>query len=212
LEQGVRQGVEQTIAKMKAEGADVEEVSLPSIDLALACYYILVPAEVSSNLSRYDGIKFGHSASEAKNLAETYALSRDQGFGAEAKRRILIGTYVLSSGYYDAYYKRAQKVRTIIINEFAQAFKKFDVLVGPTAPTTAFGLGQKAHDPLAMYLNDIMTVAINIVGCGAISIPCGLSGGMPVGFQLIADQKNEKTLLAAASAVEALHEPLEVPV
>lgn len=212
LEDGVRERVEATINKMKAEGAEVSEVSLPSIDLALACYYILVPAEVSSNLSRYDGVKYGHSAGEAKTLAETYALSRDHGFGSEAKRRILIGTYVLSSGYYDAYYKRAQKVRTILINEFKEAFKKFDLLVGPTTPSTAFSIGQKAHDPLEMYLNDIMTVAVNIVGCGAISVPCGLSDGMPVGFQLIADQKNEKTLLESAAAVEKLFEPLEVPV
>ncbi len=207
----VKASVQKAIAELQASGASVEEVSLPSVDLALACYYILVPAEVSSNLARYDGVKYGHSAAEAKTLEETYKLSRDQGFGAEAKRRILIGTYVLSSGYYDAYYKRAQQVRTKLIQEFDDAFKKFDLLVGPTAPTTAFSLGQKAHDPLAMYLCDIMTVAVNLVGVPAISIPCGLANGLPVGVQLIAAQKGEGQLLAAASALEGKLGRLEVP-
>ncbi len=222
LGEDVRQRVEDTIARLKADGADVSEVSLPSVDLALACYYVLVPAEISSNLSRYDGVKYGHTAREAKNLAETYALSRDQGFGAEAKRRIILGTYVLSSGYYDAYYKQAQKVRTLLINEFKQAFEKYDVLVGPTSPTTAFALGSKSRDqkavsgkqtdPLAMYLTDIMTVAVNLVGVPAISIPCGTAGDMPVGFQLIANQKGEQKLFQAAKAVEELVGTLELPV
>jgi aspartyl-tRNA(Asn)/glutamyl-tRNA(Gln) amidotransferase subunit A len=211
LDPKVKERVDQSLAQMKAAGADITEVSMPSVDLALACYYILVPAEVSSNLARYDGVKYGHNSDRAKNLADTYELSRDEGFGSEAKRRIIIGTYVLSSGYYDAYYKRAQKVRTVLINEFKEAFKKFDVLVGPTSPMTAFSLGSKSHDPLEMYLTDIMTVAVNLVGCAAITIPCGLADNMPVGFQLIADQCNERKLLSAANALEALHEPVEVP-
>lgn len=202
LDDGVHREVKKTIAELKAAGAQVQEVSLPAVDLALACYYILMPAEVSSNLARYDGIKYGYSAKEAKTLAETYDLSRDQGFGDEAKRRIMIGTYVLSSGYYDAYYKRAQKVRTLLIEQFNKAFESHDILVGPTAPTTAFGLGQKTHDPLSMYLTDIMTVAVNLVGVPAISLPVGLSEGLPVGFQIIAPQHEERRLLAVAAEVE----------
>lgn len=199
----VKKAVMDAVGKLKAAGAKVEEASLPSVGLALACYYILVPAEVSSNLSRYDGIRFGHSSKDAKNLAETFLKSRDEGFGAEAKRRVIIGTYVLSSGYYDAYYKRAQKVRTLLIKEFNEAFKNFDLLVSPTAPTTAFELGAKS-DPLAMYQNDIDTVAVNLAGNCAISIPCGSSQGLPIGLQLIAPQKGEKVLLAAAAEAEEL--------
>jgi aspartyl-tRNA(Asn)/glutamyl-tRNA(Gln) amidotransferase subunit A len=192
------------IDKLKAAGAEVEEISLPSVDLALACYYILVPAEVSSNLARYDGIRYGHSSDKASSLAETYLLSRDEGFGAEAKRRIMIGTYVLSSGYYDAYYKRAQKVRTLLIKEFNDAFSKYDLLLGPTTPTPAFTIGEKNQDPLAMYLSDVDTVAVNLVGCGAISIPAGTVNGLPVGLQLIAPQRAERELLGAAKAAESL--------
>lgn len=204
VDQGVRSGVLKTIDQMQAAGADITEVSLPSTDLALACYYILVPAEISSNLARYDGIKYGHSASEATSLAETYKLSRDQGFGAEAKRRIMIGTYVLSSGYYDAYYKKAQKVRTLIIEEFNNAFAQVDYLVGPNAPTTAFKLGQKAHDPLAMYLCDVMLVSVNLAGLPAVSLPIGLSESLPVGLQIIGTQKSDADLLEVASEVEKL--------
>jgi aspartyl-tRNA(Asn)/glutamyl-tRNA(Gln) amidotransferase subunit A len=200
----IKAGVDATVAKLKAEGAIVEEVSLPAVELALAAYYILVPAEVSSNLARYDGVKYGYSSPEAKDLEETYYMSRQEGFGAEAKRRILIGTYVLSSGYYDAYYKRAQSVRTKLIGEFDQAFAKYDFLLGPTAPTPAFKLGAKANDPLAMYLNDVMTVAVNLVGVPAISIPLGESHKMPFGLQLIAPQRAEKELLELATKVEEL--------
>lgn len=201
------------IDRLKSSGAHVEEVSLPSVELALACYYIIVPAEISSNLARYDGIKYGFSAPEAKTLAETYALTRDQGFGDEAKRRIMIGTYVLSSGYYDAYYKKAQQVRTLLIQEFEKAFQKYDLLVGPTSPTTAFKLGSKSHDPISMYLTDVMTVATNLVGNCAISIPSGKdSAGLPIGFQLIGPQKGENALLSAAAALEAQLGKLELPV
>lgn len=190
---------------LRANGATVEEVSLPSVDLALAVYYVLIPAEVSSNLARYDGIRYGHSSKDAKTLADIYRMSRDEGFGPEAKRRIMIGTYVLSSGYYDAYYKRAQKVRTLIIREFESAFEKYDLLFGPTAPTTAFKTGEKS-DPLSMYLSDVNTVAVNLVGCCGISVPGGTIDGLPIGIQLIGPQKGELQLLGAATKLESLLE------
>ncbi|MFI5240747.1 MAG: Asp-tRNA(Asn)/Glu-tRNA(Gln) amidotransferase subunit GatA [Candidatus Saccharimonadia bacterium] len=202
LDDGVRQRTDNVIEVIKSLGADTELVSLPAVDLALACYYIIVPAEISSNLARYDGIKFGYSDTSARNLAETYDLSRNNGFGAEAKRRILIGTYVLSSGYYDAYYKQAQKVRTLLIEQFEKAFKEYDILVGPTTPTTAFKLGENTQDPLSMYLSDVMTVAANLIGIPAISIPSGISEGLPVGFQLMAAQRQENSLLSVAHILE----------
>jgi aspartyl-tRNA(Asn)/glutamyl-tRNA(Gln) amidotransferase subunit A len=177
LQPGVRQQVESAIEKIRRAGAEVQEVSLPTLSLALAVYYIICPAEVSSNLARYDGQRFGYSDKDATNLDESYEFSREKGFGAEAKRRIMTGTYVLSSGYYDAYYKKAQTVRTKIINEFKEVFQKFDFLVGPTAPMTAFKIGEKSGDPMQMYLTDIMTVAANISGNPAISVPCGESDG-----------------------------------
>lgn len=204
LDPAVKSGILAVVNQLKAAGAEVHEVDLPAAELALACYYILVPAEVSSNLARYDGIKFGHRSSRAKDLESTYRLSREEGFGAEAKRRIMIGTYVLSSGYYDAYYKRAQKVRTRLVEEFQAAFAKYDLLLGPTAPTPAFPLGVKTQDPLAMYLNDVMTVAVNLVGVPAISIPAGLADGLPYGLQLIAPQRAEAELLNVAAATEQL--------
>ncbi len=204
LDTKIKDQIEAMVSQLEARGAKVEEVSLPATELALAAYYILVPAEVSSNLARYDGVRFGHSSAGATDLEETYRLSREEGFGAEAKRRIIIGTYVLSSGYYDAYYKRAQKVRTKLVGEFSAAFDKYDLLLGPTAPTVAFDLGSKSQDPLAMYLNDVMTVAVNLVGVPAISIPLGTVDNLPVGLQLIAPQRAERNLLAAASAVETI--------
>lgn len=204
LDPEVRARTQAAIDKLKTAGAEIVEISLPSVDLALPTYYILVPAEVSSNLSRYDGVKYGHYAKDSRTLGERYLQSRDQGFGAEAKRRILIGTYVLSSGYYDAYYKRAQKVRTKLIDEFKKAFEDVDVLVGPTTPSTAFKLGEKTNDPISMYLEDIMTVAANLVGVPAISVPAGEIDGLPIGVQLFANQTDETTLLEAAHLVEAI--------
>ncbi len=203
LQDDVKSVVETAITKLQAAGAEVSEVSLPSLPLALAVYYILVPAEISSNLSRYDGQRYGYSSPEAKDLETSYRRTREIGFGKEAKRRIMIGTYVLSSGYYDAYYKKAQTVRTKLINEFNDAFKQFDFLVGPVAPTTAFKIGAIA-DPLQMYLCDVMTVAANMVGCPSISLPAGLSGNLPVGLQLMAPQKADKQLLALAGSAEDL--------
>lgn len=188
----------------KDQGASVEEVSLPSIGLALAVYYVLCPAEVSSNLSRYDGQRYGFSDIEAQNLDESYTGSRSIGFGGEAKRRIMIGTYVLSSGYYDAYYQKAQLVRTKIINEFQKAFATYDILIGPTAPVTAFKIGEHTDDPLEMYLIDIMTGAANLVGVPSISIPAGRIDGLPVGLQIMADQKCDRKLLEIAKKTEEI--------
>jgi aspartyl-tRNA(Asn)/glutamyl-tRNA(Gln) amidotransferase subunit A len=204
LEPGVKNSIEEAIEKLKKAGALIEEISMPSLPLALAVYYIICPAEVSSNLSRYDGQRFGLSAKDAKNLDESYLLSREEGFGAEAKRRIMIGAHVLSSGYYDAYYKKAQTVRTKIIKEFEDAFSKFDFLLGPTCPSVAFKIGEKSGEPLQMYLTDIMTVAANISGNPAISVPAGKSEGLPVGLQLIAPHRADRELLGIAKGYEEL--------
>jgi aspartyl-tRNA(Asn)/glutamyl-tRNA(Gln) amidotransferase subunit A len=204
LEAGVKNSIEAAVEKLKKAGASVEEISMPSLPLALAVYYIICPAEVSSNLSRYDGQRFGLSAKDAKNLDESYLLSREEGFGAEAKRRIMIGAHVLSSGYYDAYYKKAQTVRTKIIKEFEDAFSKFDFLLGPTCPSVAFKIGEKSGEPLQMYLTDIMTVAANISGNPAISVPAGKSEGLPVGLQLIAPHRADRELLGIAKGYEEL--------
>jgi aspartyl-tRNA(Asn)/glutamyl-tRNA(Gln) amidotransferase subunit A len=208
LAQGLQPGVEtvvrDSIEKLKSAGPVIEEISLPSLPLALAVYYIVCPAEVTSNLSRYDGQRYGYSAPDAKDLDDSYQLSREQGFGAEAKRRIMIGAHVLSSGYYDAYYKKAQIVRTKIINEFKRAFETYDFLVGPVAPMTAFKIGEKSGDPLQMYLTDIMTVAANMSGNPAISLPAGESDGLPVGFQIIGPMRGDRQLLGIAKKFEEI--------
>lgn len=200
----VLEQVTAAITAIKLAGAEIIELSLPSLPAALAVYYILCPAEVSSNLGRYDGQRFGYSAEGANNLDDSYKLSRSQGFGAEAKRRIMIGTYVLSSGYYDAYYKKAQTVRTKLINEFTEALQQVDFLVGPTAPDIAFKIGENIEDPLKMYLTDILTVAANLVGVPSISIPAGTVEGMPVGLQIMAAQRADRELLSFAAGVEEL--------
>jgi aspartyl-tRNA(Asn)/glutamyl-tRNA(Gln) amidotransferase subunit A len=202
VDSGVKAQVENSINRLKELGATIEVVSLPSLPLALACYYVICPAEVSSNLSRYDGQRFGFTEKSATNLDDSYTKSRSSGFGDEAKRRIMIGTFVLSSGYYDAYYKKAQLVRTKLTNEFKKAFESYDILIGPTSPNTAFKIGENTDDPLAMYLVDIMTVGVNLVGVPAISIPAGMSNGLPVGVQLIADQHKDRDLLAVAKTLE----------
>lgn len=208
LEEGlsdeVRSAVERAIDELKKAGAKIEIVSLPSLPLALASYYVICPAEVSSNLSRYDGQRYGFSSQDATDLNDSYTKSRSTGFGDEAKRRIMIGTYVLSSGYYDAYYTKAQLVRTKIINDFKTAFQDYDVLIGPTAPTTAFKLGEHSSDPLEMYLTDIMTVAVNLAGIPAMSIPINREEGLPIGLQLIANQSNDRELLSIANAIEEI--------
>jgi len=198
----VKRIISESIDKMRAAGATITEVSLPSLPLSLAVYYIVVPAEISSNLSRYDGQRFAFSAADAENLEESFSKTRGQGFGKEAKRRIMIGTYVLSSGYYDAYYRKAQTVRTKLIQEFNDAFASVDFLVGPTAPTTAFKIGENANDPIQMYLADIMTVGPSLAGVPAVVVPAGMSNNLPVGVQLIAPQKQDRDLLGIAKAVE----------
>ena len=203
IKDGVSNQISESIDKLKALGADIEEVSLPSLPLALAAYYVIVPAELSSNLSRHDGQRYGYSDLDAKNLSDSYTSSRSHGFGAEAKRRIMIGTHVLSSGYYDAYYKKAQTVRTLIVNEFRKAFETYDFLVGPTAPNVAFDIGG-VEDPMEMYLTDVMTVAANLAGIPAISVPSGSVDGLPVGLQIIADQKQDAELLQFASSAEGV--------
>ncbi len=202
LSDEVRSVIDQAIQKLQAAGANLVDISLPSVDMALATYYIICPAEVSSNLARYDGQRFGFSDASAKTLDQSYSYSRGHGFGKEAKRRIMIGTYVLSSGYYDAYYRRAQTVRTKLINEFSDAFNQVDFMIGPVAPTTAFKIGENINDPLKMYLCDIMTVAANMVGIPAISLPAGQSHNLPVGLQIMANKAKDKPLLDLAYTLE----------
>jgi aspartyl-tRNA(Asn)/glutamyl-tRNA(Gln) amidotransferase subunit A len=204
LDEDVRSAIEAAIAKLKEAGAEVREVSLPSLPLALAVYYIVCPAEVSSNLARHDGQRYGHFTADAKDLSDSYTLTRMTGFGREAKRRIMIGTYVLSSGYYDAYYNKAQTVRTKLIQEFDAVFKEVDFLVGPVAPNTAFKIGENVDDPLKMYLVDMMTVGPSMVGVPGISIPCAVGDGRPVGLQIIAPQRQDRELLAFAATTEGV--------
>lgn len=202
VDAGVKASVQATINSAKQQGAEVIEVSLPSLPLALAVYYIVCPAEVSSNLSRYDGQHYGHAAKNTDNLEASYSQTRSEGFGREAKRRIMIGTYVLSSGFYDAYYKRAQQVRTKLIEEFNAAFQEVDFLIGPTSPVTAFKIGENIDDPLKMYLIDIMTVSASLVGIPAMSIPAQPTDGLPVGVQIMAAASQDRGLLSVAKALE----------
>lgn len=202
LDAGVKRQIEQATVALQKTGMEVKEVSLPSLSLALACYYIICPAEISSNLSRYDGQRYGFTDAETTNLDESYQKTRTRGFGREAKRRIMIGTYVLSSGYYDAYYKKAQQLRTKLIQEFSTAFETFDFLLGPTAPTPAFKIGENTSNPLQMYLADIMTVAASLAGIPAISVPAGFSESLPVGLQLMAPMQKDRDLLAMAKITE----------
>lgn len=204
VELGVRQLIEAAIDKLKSAGAKLMEVSIPSMPLSLAVYYVLCPAEVSSNLSRYDGQRYPYSYDAADDLEASYKQSRGRGFGKEAKRRIMIGTYVLSSGYYDAYYKKAQVVRTKLIHEFAAAFKKVDFMLGAVSPTLPFKIGERSGDPLAMYLADLFMTGANLTGIPAISVPAGLSAGLPVGLQLLAPQRADQALLGLAKQAEAL--------
>ena len=199
----VKESLKQAIETYKKLGAEVEEFSLDIAKYALATYYIIACAEASSNLGRFDGIRYTYRAKNFKDLKDLYKKTRSEGFGAEVKRRIILGTYVLSSGYYDAYYKKAQQVRTLVMNEFNKGFEKYDVILTPTAPTVAFGIGEKSNNPLEMYLADICTVSINIAGLPGISVPCGIdSEGMPIGMQLIGNRFQEETILKAAYSFE----------
>ncbi|OGL22063.1 glutaminyl-tRNA synthase (glutamine-hydrolyzing) subunit A [Candidatus Saccharibacteria bacterium RIFCSPHIGHO2_01_FULL_45_15] len=203
VDEEVRDRVIEYAEKLKTAGHIVEEVNLPMIKYGVGMYYIIVPAEISSNLARYDGIRYGVRAQNVQTLAELYGRSRDEGFVTENKRRIMIGSYVLSSGYFDAYYQQAQKARTLLINEFNALFETYDALIGPVSPTPAFRIGENAEDPVKMYLADIMTVSASLAGVPAISVPAGTtSDGLPVGVQIIGQQKSDAQLLALASSQE----------
>ena len=194
----VSRAVEEAVAVFRDAGAEVREISLPNTSLAVPVYYVIAPAEASSNLSRFDGVRYGHRCADPVDLEDLYKRSRGEGFGDEVKRRIMVGTYALSAGYYDAYYLKAQQVRRMIRDDFTRAFETVDVIAGPTAPSTAFALGAKADDPVQMYLSDIFTIATNLAGLPALSIPAGFGGGRPVGLQLIGNHFDEGRLLGAA--------------
>jgi aspartyl-tRNA(Asn)/glutamyl-tRNA(Gln) amidotransferase subunit A len=207
VDEDVRARVSEYVDRLQAAGHVVEEVSLPIATYALAMYYIIVPAEVSSNLARFDGVRYGRRASDAKSLDELYDRSRGEGFVAENKRRIMIGSYVLSSGYFDAYYLKAQKARTLLINGFNELFEQYDILVGPVTPSPAFKLGENTADPIKMYLADIMTVPASLAGLPAMSVPSGQSAeGLPIGVQLIGRQRSDSDLFAVAASMEECHE------
>ena len=203
VQAGVRARVREAVAALERLGAQVGEVSLPTFDYGIDAYYLIAPAEASANLARFDGVRYGVRV-DAEDIVKMNSLTRAAGFGAEVKRRIMLGTYALSAGYYDAYYAKAQKVRTLIVRDFARAYEDFDVLCSPTSPTTAFGLGERTQDPLTMYLSDVATVPTSLAGATAISIPCGLAAedGLPVGFQLMGRALDEATVLRAAYAAE----------
>ncbi|MFS7257295.1 Asp-tRNA(Asn)/Glu-tRNA(Gln) amidotransferase subunit GatA [Carnobacterium divergens] len=206
LQEGVAEDVKnavlEAIETYKKLGATVEEVSLPHSKYGIAVYYIIASSEASSNLQRFDGIRYGYRSPEAKSLDDLYVMSRSEGFGMEVKRRIMLGTFSLSSGYYDAYFKKAGQVRTLIKQDFEKVFNDYDLILGPTTPTTAFNLGENMDDPLTMYMNDILTVPVNLAGVPAISIPCGFSNGLPIGLQLIGKHFDEATIYQAAYAFE----------
>ena len=201
---GVTARIEEAYARLEKLGATLEEISLPSFDYGIAAYYLIAPAEASSNLARYDGVRYGHRAGGGEDVVAMTSRTRDEGFGDEVKRRVMLGTYALSAGYYDAYYGKAQRVRTLIIRDLERAYESVDLIVSPTSPTTAFKLGERTDDPLAMYLSDVFTVPVNLAGNAAISVPCGTSpdDGLPVGLQIIAKSLDEKTMFRAAHAFE----------
>jgi aspartyl-tRNA(Asn)/glutamyl-tRNA(Gln) amidotransferase subunit A len=202
LDGAVGKVVQEAIAEYRKLGAEIVDISLPNTMLSIPVYYVLAPAEASSNLSRYDGVRYGHRAAEYGDLLDMYCKSRAEGFGAEVKRRIMIGTYVLSAGYYDAYYLKAQQIRRLIANDFTEAFKKCDIIMGPTAPSTAFKAGEKADDPVSMYLQDIYTIAVNLAGLPGMSIPVGFTDGLPVGLQVIGNYFDEARMLNVGHAYQ----------
>jgi aspartyl-tRNA(Asn)/glutamyl-tRNA(Gln) amidotransferase subunit A len=205
IEPGVRDAVARAVERCCELGAEVDECSLPhSVDYGLPCYYLIAPAEASSNLARYDGVRFGHRAAvaEGESLVDVYERTRDEGFGDEPKRRIMLGTYALSAGYYEAYYGKAQQVRTVIIREHAAVFARFDAIVSATSPTVAFPIGERADDPLAMYAADLLTIPSCVAGLPGLSVPCGLSEGLPVGLQLVGPQLSENVLFRIGHALE----------
>jgi aspartyl-tRNA(Asn)/glutamyl-tRNA(Gln) amidotransferase subunit A len=198
----VLRAVREATAELERAGAKLVEVTLPHTEYAVATYYLIATAEASSNLARYDGVRYGYRARAAKDLGEMYRRTRSEGFGAEVKRRIVLGTYVLSAGYYDAYYRKAQQVRTLLRRDFEAAFRGCDVIATPTMPEVAFRLGERTADPLRMYLSDVYTVSANLAGLPGVSLPCGLAGGLPVGLQLLAPPLAEPLLLRVADAYQ----------
>jgi aspartyl/glutamyl-tRNA(Asn/Gln) amidotransferase subunit A (EC 6.3.5.-) len=194
------------VKQLEKEGMTAHEISLPYTKYAIETYYIIAPSEASSNLARFDGVRYGYRAKEYKNLEEMYSKTRDEGFGAEVKRRIMIGTYALSSGYYDAYYLKAQKVRTLIYQDYMNAFEKVDVIITPTTPDVAFKIGEKSNNPIQMYLSDIFTVSANMATVPAISIPCGFKDNLPVGMQIIGKPFDEETILQVAYRFQSLND------
>jgi aspartyl-tRNA(Asn)/glutamyl-tRNA(Gln) amidotransferase subunit A len=203
IEPGVRAACQAALEHVRALGGTLVPIELPHAHYGLATYYLIAPAECSANLARFDGIRYGHRSADAENLLEHYERTRGEGFGAEVKRRIMLGTFALSAGYYDAYYGQAQRVRTLIIEDFAEAFRQVDVVASPTSPSVAFPLGERTDDPLSMYLSDVCTIPVSLAGLPSISIPCGLSDGLPVGLQLAAPAFGENRLLSVAHALEA---------
>jgi len=203
MQPDVEESVRAAAALLENLGAEIHHVSLPHTHFAVAVYYIVATAEASSNLSRYDGVHYGHRTSQAADIIELYQKSRREGFGGEVKRRIMLGTFALSAGYHDAYYKKALQVRALIKHDFDEAFRNVDILLAPTSPTTAFKLGEKLSDPLAMYLSDVFTISANLAAIPAISIPCGRdAGGLPIGLQIMGPAWSEATLFAAAARLE----------
>ena len=202
IDAGVKQSVNEAIAKMKEQGIDVDEIEMPSFKHALSVYYLVATSEASANLARFDGVRFGYRNKEAEDLHAMFSKTRDEGFGPEVKRRIMLGTYALSSGYYDAYYLKAQKVRTLIQQNYKKAFEKYDAVISPTSPTVAFKFGDKVNDPLSMYMSDIATIPLNRAGFPGISDPCGISDNLPVGLQIVSNALEEEKLFQIANAVE----------
>jgi aspartyl-tRNA(Asn)/glutamyl-tRNA(Gln) amidotransferase subunit A len=204
MDAGVARAVEAAIEEYKKLGAEVKAVGLPNSGLSVPAYYVVAPAECSSNLARFDGVRYGYRCDNPKDLMDLYTRSRGEGFGAEVKRRIMVGTYALSAGYFDAYYLKAQKIRRLIADDFARAFEEVDVILGPTSPSTAFKLGEKTDDPVTMYLSDIYTIAVNLAGLPGMSIPAGFSDGLPVGLQLIGNYFDEARLLGVAHQYQSV--------
>jgi aspartyl-tRNA(Asn)/glutamyl-tRNA(Gln) amidotransferase subunit A len=199
----VEAAVRAAVKTLESLGAKITEVTLPHTDVGLSVYYVIAPSEASANLARFDGVRYGHRSPRAENLLQQYEFSRDEGFGPEVKRRIMLGTYALSSGYYDAFYLKAQKVRTLIKRDFDRAFESVDLIVTPTTPTAAFKAGEKSDDPLQMYLSDVFTISCNLAGLPGLSLPCGFTKNqLPIGLQLLGKPFDEETVLAAAAAYE----------
>ena len=210
VEEGVKRAFEGFLKDMEKEGAYIEEISLPHVKYAIPCYYIIAPSEASSNLARYDGVRFGYRTEKYQDLIDMYSKTRDEGFGPEVKRRILLGTFALSAGYYDAYYLKAMRVRRLITQDFEKAFERVDLIATPTSPTVAFRFGEKTDDPIAMYLSDVFTVSVNLAGLPGISIPIGMSNNLPVGGQLIGKAFDEASLLRVSYWWEQVYKHYEM--